>query len=245
MTVPDQESFHPAHPSPLFPHTAWSRVARAGHDDRQSAPALEDLCLLYREPARKYLVMLGCRHEEAEDLTQEFLQRWATRESMQRLDPGMGRMRSYIRQSLRNLLANHRRDAAAQRRGGGVTAVELEEAEIPCTSEAESELDTGWSLALLRTVIDQLRTQYAARGKEPVFDALATSLFDPDQVQPYAEIGVSLGMQPAQIKLEVHRLRRRFGEALRATVAATVADPAEVDDEMRHVLRAATQAAHA
>ena len=34
----------------------------------------------------------------------------------------------------------------------------------------------------------------------------------------------------------VHRLRKRYGKTLRAQVGATVADPAEIDDEIRYLL---------
>ena len=43
-------------------------------------------------------------------------------------------------------------------------------------------------------------------------------------------------MKEPQIKLEIHRLRRRFGEALRQAVAETVSDATEVDDELTHLL---------
>jgi len=35
--------------------------------------------------------------------------------------------------------------------------------------------------------------------------------------------------------MAVHRLRKRFRELFRATIADTVDDPAEVDDEVRYV----------
>jgi RNA polymerase sigma-70 factor (ECF subfamily) len=36
----------------------------------------------------------------------------------------------------------------------------------------------------------------------------------------------------------VHRLRRKFQKRLREEIAATVADPSEVEDEIRYLLRA-------
>ena len=52
----------------------------------------------------------------------------------------------------------------------------------------------------------------------------------------YAELGVELGLSEAGIKMEVMRLRARFRERLRAEVAQTVADPAEVEAECRYLL---------
>lgn len=232
----------PGSSQPLFPHTVWSRVHRAGQEGNEAVLAMEDLCTIYREPARKYLVSLGCQPEDAEDLTQEFMLRWATRETMVRLAPESGKLRSYIRQSLRNLWSNARRDASASRRGGGQAHFSLDDHDLPEIPAADHVLDTEWALALLRMVMTRLREGYESRGKAAVYDTLSNTLLDAEAVQPYAELGVTLGIKESQVKLEVHRLRRRFGESLTAAVAATVADPADVDGELRHLLQAASRA---
>jgi len=43
-------------------------------------------------------------------------------------------------------------------------------------------------------------------------------------------------MTETAVKAAVHRLRQRYGRLLRDEIAETVADPAEVDDEVRHLL---------
>jgi RNA polymerase sigma-70 factor (ECF subfamily) len=45
-------------------------------------------------------------------------------------------------------------------------------------------------------------------------------------------------MTEGAVKVAVHRLRRRYRELLRAGIAETVADPSDVDDEMRHLVAA-------
>ena len=40
------------------------------------------------------------------------------------------------------------------------------------------------------------------------------------------------------MKTAVHRLRRKFQVALRKDIAETVSDPADVDDEIRYLVRA-------
>jgi hypothetical protein len=51
------------------------------------------------------------------------------------------------------------------------------------------------------------------------------------------DVAARLGMTPEAVKVAVHRLRKRYRARLRAAIAATVSDPAEVDDEMRHSAR--------
>ena len=43
-------------------------------------------------------------------------------------------------------------------------------------------------------------------------------------------------MSEGAVKAAVHRMRQRFGQLLREEIADTVADPSEVDDEVRHLL---------
>jgi RNA polymerase sigma-70 factor (ECF subfamily) len=42
-------------------------------------------------------------------------------------------------------------------------------------------------------------------------------------------------MNEGAVKVAVHRLRQRYRELLRAEIASTVASPADVDAEMRHL----------
>ena len=53
----------------------------------------------------------------------------------------------------------------------------------------------------------------------------------------YAEVGARLRMTEGSLRIAMHRLRIRFGELLRGEVAQTVADPADVDDELRDVIK--------
>ena len=49
-------------------------------------------------------------------------------------------------------------------------------------------------------------------------------------------VGDRLGLNENAIKQEVHRMKKRYVELLRAEVAQTVAHPDEVDEEFRHLV---------
>jgi RNA polymerase sigma-70 factor (ECF subfamily) len=49
-------------------------------------------------------------------------------------------------------------------------------------------------------------------------------------------VAAELGLSESAVKVAVHRLRQRFGQALRGVVAQTVANPADIDDEIRSML---------
>ena len=65
-----------------------------------------------------------------------------------------------------------------------------------------------------------------------------------DREESYQTIGERLGMTDAAVRVAVHRLRQRYGELLRQQIAETVADPDQVDDELRHALRAVGSRRH-
>lgn len=53
---------------------------------------------------------------------------------------------------------------------------------------------------------------------------------------PYAELAAELEMSEGAIRVAVHRLRRDFGAALRRTIAETVGEAGEVDEELKYLL---------
>jgi RNA polymerase sigma-70 factor (ECF subfamily) len=48
-------------------------------------------------------------------------------------------------------------------------------------------------------------------------------------------VAAQLGLSEAALKSAIYRLRQRYGELIRAEIANTVASPAEVEDELRHL----------
>ena len=53
-----------------------------------------------------------------------------------------------------------------------------------------------------------------------------------------AEVAARLNMTAGSVQVAVHRLRRRYGELLRAEIAHTVSRAEEIDGEIRHLFAA-------
>ena len=53
---------------------------------------------------------------------------------------------------------------------------------------------------------------------------------------PRHQIAAQLGMSEGAVKVAVHRLRRRFGNLLRAAITETVSNEADLNDEMRYLV---------
>lgn len=224
-----------------FPDTAWTQVLQSkGGDAAATAKALDVLCRQYWPAIYGYVRALGMDREEAEDVAQEFVAEFILGEPLHRADQAVGRLRSYMKQSVRNFLAKRLRDAGRLKRGGGVELVSWEASsasgQAAAAAPSDQLYDREWALRVMEQAMARLRESYTARNKGPLFELLKPALAGADTLQPYAVIAQSAGVSEAQIKLEVHRARRRLADALRQEVAATVAHESEVDQELRYLL---------
>jgi hypothetical protein len=95
-----------------------------------------------------------------------------------------------------------------------------------------------WAVSVLETVFDRLRRQYEAEGKAVLFDQAKGSLTQAGGSIPYADLAACLHMTEGAVRAAVHSLRSRYRELLREEIGHTVADPAEVKDEIRHLFQA-------
>jgi RNA polymerase sigma-70 factor (ECF subfamily) len=84
--------------------------------------------------------------------------------------------------------------------------------------------------------METLRDDYARRGRAAVHDALLPHLICGLAAEDRERLVSSLGMDPVTQRVALHRFRHRFGELLRREVAYTVAEPDDVEEEIRYLL---------
>src|SRR5262249_12315179 len=101
----------------------------------------------------------------------------------------------------------------------------------------------AWSREIVRSVLDELEGEYAARGERDLFGRLVGCITGDDEAT-YAEIAAAHEKPAAAVKMAAHRLRRRFGERLRDRVAVYTADEAG-KEELRRLLAALRETAGA
>jgi RNA polymerase sigma-70 factor (ECF subfamily) len=241
-----QDTVPPA--AAIFTPTHWSVVlAAAGHADSTHArDALEKLCRNYWQPIYVFIRRQGRNPHDAQDLTQEFFARLLERNYLACVDRGKGRFRSFLLVSVKHFLANEWDKAKAQKRGGGRIPISIDAAaaenslqlEPADTLTAEKIFERRWALSLLEQVLRRLREEYTRDRKEKQFENLKATLTEPSRSLPYAEIAVRLETSEGAVKVAVHRLRQRYRELLRAEIADTVSDAAEIDDEIRNLFAA-------
>jgi RNA polymerase sigma-70 factor (ECF subfamily) len=230
-----------------FASTRWSLVAAAAQrDSPESAAALASLCGLYWYPLYAYARRRLPTIEDAQDLTQEFFLRLQERDYLRQADPQRGRFRSFLLTAFKHFLTKEQERANAQKRGGGRKLLPLDFQSGECRFQrepshqatAEALYERGWALTILQQALTRLREEQTVAGKERLFECLKATLTGDDPPRPYADLAAELGMSVQAIKVTVHRLRRRYGELLRAEVAQTVTTSGEVEDELRDLFAA-------
>lgn len=84
--------------------------------------------------------------------------------------------------------------------------------------------------------MESLQREWAAADKGWQFEELKAGLWGGSDATPYAEIAARRGTTETAVKMAAHYLRQRYRELLRAEIAHTVSGPAEVDEELRHLI---------
>jgi DNA-directed RNA polymerase specialized sigma24 family protein len=230
-----------------FTTTHWSVVLAAGQSGTaQSAEALEALCRTYWFPLYAFVCRRGYEEHEAQDLTQEFFARLLAKDYLRAVDRAKGKFRSFLLAALEHFLAKEWRRANAQKRGGGVSFVPLDDQSTGLGSvqvaapglSPEEFFDQQWAIAVLGQAVGKLQREYRAAGKDAVFEELKIYLTGQRRDASYAELAVKLKTTEAAMKMAVSRMRQRYGELLRAEIASTVSSPGEVEEELRALFAA-------
>jgi len=229
-----------------FATTHWSIVgaARPGEASQTRArEALEELCRAYWYPLYAFVRSGGHSAADAQDLTQAFFARIIETGGFAATDRERGRFRSYLLGAMKHFLANEWHRAQTQKRGGRVQFIEWDsldpEARYAGASQQsdnpEHLFDREWALQTVAGALQELRDEMAKAGKSKLFDALKGSLTGQEELTR-DQIAARLGMSEGAVKVAVHRLRRRYRELLRAAIAETVSNEADLDDEMRYLV---------
>lgn len=232
-------------PNGFFPTTHWSAIFSAAGESRTGMAALEKLCLTYWPALYAYARRKGHSVEEAEDLTQAFFQRFLEKKSLlATASPSRGRFRSFLSASMGNFLKDNWKRSKRQKSGGEYAFVSfeagvLEESYQDLQSDdatPEALYERAWARAFLQRSLDALEEEFRRAGKAALFAELRVFLVGDGRGDAHAVVGERLNLSENAVRTAISRMRRRYGAVLREHIADLVDDPAEVDDELRHML---------
>ena len=247
----------PGPPSPSgnqsFQTTRWSVVrgaakakAQQRHDtgaDQAIRQALEELCKVYWYPLYAFARRQGESPESAMDATQSFFVDLLEKSWINRADPTQGRFRSFLITVFRRFLNDERKRATAAKRGGSqkvfsldaATAEQRYQREPADSATAVDAFERRWALALLDRAFTRLEDEQHRKSNHEQFQALQKYLSSTESPN-YAATAEELGQTVGQVKVAVHRLRKRFRKLLEEEVAQTVESPAEIQSELNDLL---------
>jgi RNA polymerase sigma factor (sigma-70 family) len=236
--------------SGAFVTTRWSLIlSGAGSEDgeKQVRAALAELCQIYWRPIFFFIARRGYSPEDAEDLTQDFFVRILHGDWLQKADPARGRFRSLLLTSLQNFLNDAVDRTRARKRGGDVNFVPWD----PWMAEAPSEFalskealnswpaerifDAGWAATVVERALRRLHEECESKGRLRVFNILSVYLGAERDDLSYANLAAKLRVREATVKKLLYHMRQRYRFLLRDEVTRTVAEPADVEDELRYL----------
>ena len=235
-------TMHTLRGSSRFPTTRWTLVVAAGDaHGKEARSALVSLCENYWYPLYAYLRRRGYPTDQAQDLMQEFFMRVLEGRYLDRADPEKGRFRYFILTSLKFFVADEEDRRGARKRGGGmlvpldVSSGEERYQREPAHDETPERIfERRWALSMLDRVVERLRNEYVDHGRPEHFDQLKLFLLGQSD-SPYAALARQMNTSEGAIKVAIHRLRKRYRELVRQEIADTVADPADVEPELRYL----------
>ena len=227
-----------------FATTQWNIVRAVGEENSQAASsALQELCQIYWYPLYTYVRRRGHHADEAADLTQAFFADLLEREDLKKVDPELGKFRSFLLTAMKHFLLNQWDKVKAQKRGGGKLPLSLDFSTADQRYRQEPAHDKTpefifqkqWAITLLDRVKQSLRNEFEGRGKAHQFDKLQAFLAGKNEAETMATAAAQLSMTEVAVKVAVHRMRQRFGELLRSEIEQTVSDTDEIDGEIQQL----------
>jgi DNA-directed RNA polymerase specialized sigma24 family protein len=221
---------------------------QAGQADADEAArkALATFSETYWPPLYTFVRRHGYSPADAQDIVQGFFVHLFEQNTLSRADREKGRLRTFLLGSLQNFLLKQREHMRAIKRGGNhqFVSFDLHLPETEAAMHATAHLsevscyDLAWASTIAKRSWQQLRETLVAEGKAQWLDELKPFVAGVDAVPPNQdEVAARLGVPVATLRTWLSRLRRRYRELLRAEVANTVSDPADVNGELRYLHR--------
>ncbi len=236
-----------------FVTTRWSVILSAANvegGEQKAHDALSELCRTYWRPIFSFVCQRGYSTEDAQDLTQDFFLKILEGHWLERADRNRGRFRSLLLKSLQNFLINAAERTHTRKRGGDVEFVSWDDwmaeapSELSISAPALDSLpperlfDLHWATAVVEQALRRLREECEGKGRLRLFHALSGYLTRERDEVSYANLSAALGVAETAVKKQLHNMRQRYRTLLRDEVAHTVENPADVDDEIRHLCAA-------
>lgn len=222
----------------------WTRVisAREG-DDTLARQSMDALARAYWRPLYVFLRQRGHGHDDASESVQGFFDHLLSRNFLDYVRPREGRFRTFLLSSLTRWLNDRHDHRSAQKRGGGVAPLSLQELEeagrdvaVEAGETPEARFDRQWAHLVFDRSLARLRAECAERERLPLYELLESSLRGAQETETYAAFAARTGSTEGAVKKAAFTLRARLGVLLREEIRETVGSEADIDEEIRYLI---------
>ncbi|HTG43012.1 MAG TPA: ECF-type sigma factor [Verrucomicrobiae bacterium] len=225
-----------------FAATSWTNILAAQRSgSAEAAAALEKLCKTYWYPLYAYVRRKGSDPHKAQDLTQEFFYRLIRENYLGAVDRQRGKFRSFLLVAMNHFLSNQRDHEQAAKRGGGQRLISLDDVDAEtryarepvCDLTPEKIFERNWFLTLFDQARARLEEEQPDGPRRQLFHQLQQFIIEDAEAGDYNAAAERVSMTPNAVAVTIHRWRERYKKLLYEEVVRTVADPAEMDEELR------------
>ena len=228
-----------------FHTTHWSVVVQAveSQPPASAREALGEFCRVYWPPLYTFVRRSGHSPSDAQDLVQGFFAHLLSEDTLSRAERAKGRLRTFLLGALQRYLSNESGRANALKRGGGRQIVSLDDyqadAEAVLLAAGGADEASSYDRVWVRTLVDRawvrLQGEFAANGKARLLAETKPFLVGGTELPSQEEVAARLGIPFATLRTILRRARQRYRDLLRDEVARTVANPVQVDEELRYL----------
>jgi len=228
--------------SDRFKTTCWTNILTISSAGAvEATAAFGQFYQEYWKPIEGYIRRKSLSDDEAGELTQAFFCTLLEKKRLAAVQRDGGRFRAYLLAAAKNFLTVEWQKRAAQKRGGGVPLLPLDE-ELAAGAAGESATsgdalyDRDWAYLINDKSLERLKGEFARAGKLELFQALRPYLHVASEEGGAAEGMAAVGMSPGAYKVAAHRLRQRYGEILRAEIGRTLGPGEDAAAELRYLI---------
>lgn len=234
VDAPALPSFSVTRPAGEMPSTQWTMIRAASGADAAARAALARMCEAYWSPVYYFVLRREPNPAEAREVTQQFFADLIARNDLARVDPSLGRFRSWVYGCLRHALSNRVRYRKARPGLAPDESVDVQ-ALAGSASDAEREFTHHWA----RSVYGRARA--IARSNMRRVSPLVFDLAVPEPGAPTSEhvtVAKELGIADTALRTRVKEVRIKFRTILYRELASQRGSSENLAEEVRALCEA-------
>lgn len=218
-----------------FNATRWEVVQRAACGD---AKAFSLLAETYMAPiARLFARLCSIDQADSEEMARSFLQEALNEGLLAQADPNRGRFRTLLARAAGWWWTDRHQFLDVEAELPWSEAARTKDFPRTIPSDYWKHFDHDWSLAVFRAASARLFNMVRLEGHAERYREIQIALSRQVDHSILTKWAIKWDVPPAEVRSYLDIKRQEFGMILRRQIAHTVSNPADIEDEYRHLIR--------